>query len=48
MGTVCKKTYTKPLPNEAKIIVRKSKRFDWFGMLAAYIGLELAKKRKAK
>jgi hypothetical protein len=47
MGTVFKKTFTKPLPAGAKIIVRKDKWFDEVDVLADYMGLELVK-RKAK
>jgi hypothetical protein len=51
MGTVFKRTATKPLPSNAKIIVRKGQyncsRLDKADVLAEYRGLELTE-RKAK
>ena len=51
MGTVFKKTVTKPLPAGAKSIVRRAQRdcsrLDKADVLADYLGLELTK-RKAK
>ena len=47
MGTVFKKTATKPLPAGAKIIVGKGRRLDMADVLADYLGLKLTK-RKAK
>ena len=46
MGTVYRKTATKPLPAGAKIIVRKGQRLDKADVLADYLGL--VRKRKAK
>jgi hypothetical protein len=43
MGTVFKKTATKPLPAGAKMIVRKGERLDKADVLADYLGLELTK-----
>ena len=40
MGTVFKKAATKPLPTEAKSIVRKGQRLDKADVPAAYLGLE--------
>ena len=45
MGTVFKKSVTKPLPAGAKIIVRKGQRLDKADMLADYLGQELTKQR---
>lgn len=47
METVYKETHTRPLPADAKIIVRKGDRLDKADVLAEYRGLELTK-RKAK
>lgn len=41
MGAVYKKTFTKPLPAGAKIIVRKGQRLDKTDVLAEYLGLKL-------
>lgn len=43
MGTVCKETYTKPLPAGAKTIVHQGQWLGKADVLPDYLGLELVK-----